>query len=411
MQGKKKFLWILILGSLSAIGPLSTDMYLPAFPAIATDLSTNTARVSLSLSSFFIGISFGQLLYGPILDRFGRKKPIYFGLLIYILSSLGCAVSGSVDMLIGLRLLQAIGGCAGMVASRAMVRDLFPVEESARIFSLLVLVIGVSPIIAPTLGGYISTGYGWHTVFIILAVIAALVLMALHFFLPESRKPNPEISLRPAAILRSYASVLKVPQFYTYAFTGALAGSGLYAYISGSPFVFMQYFNVSEKAYGLVFASIALGLIISSQLNSLLLRRFKSRQIIRVALFCQTTIGLLLVTGTYLDLLGLEGTVILIFLFLSSQGFTFPNSSALSLAPFTTNAGSASALMGGIQMGIGALTSAAVSLFSNGTPMPMVIVMAGCALLSFSTLLLGGRSIEKQSNHAQVEEEAVEFIP
>lgn len=403
-------MWILILGLLSAIGPFSIDMYLPSFPAIATDLHTTVARVALSLSSFFIGICFGQFIYGPILDRYGRKKPLYVGLIIYILSSVGCATASSVDVLIALRLMQALGGCAGMVASRAMVRDLFPVEENARIFSLLMLVIGVSPIIAPTVGGYVTATLGWHFVFIILAAIVAVVLAALHFFLPESRKPNPDFSLHPKQIFKSFIAVAKEPQFYTYALTGALASSGLYAYISGSPYVFMQFFKVSGKQYGLIFATVAAGLITSSQLNSVLLRKYKSQQIIPIALLCQTTVGVLLLSGTYFGWLGLFGTIALIFLFLSSQGFTFPNSSALSLAPFTHNAGSASALMGGIQMGIGALTSAAVSFFFNRTPVPMAAVMACCAVLSFTTLLVGRTLIKREANLAQVQEEAVEMI-
>jgi DHA1 family bicyclomycin/chloramphenicol resistance-like MFS transporter len=367
--------------------------------------------VALSLSSFFIGISFGQLLYGPVLDRFGRKKPIYFGLLIYLLSSGGCALATSVDALIALRLLQAVGGCAGMVASRAMVRDLFPVEETAKIFSLLVLVIGVSPIIAPTLGGYVASAWGWHAVFIVLVVLAALLLVAIHFYLPESYKPNVSLSLRPAAILKGYRDVLVSPPFYTYALTGALAGSGLYAYISGSPVVYMEYFDVSQKTYGLVFAGIAGSLILSSQLNSLLLRRYRSGQIIRIALFCQTGIGLALVVGTYAGWWGLYETTALIALFLSSQGFTFPNSSALSLAPFSINAGSASALMGGMQMGVGALTSATVSVFTNGSPLPMTMVMAACALLAFLTLLMGTWRMQRTARKADVAEEAVELVP
>src|SRR5687768_7593751 len=165
MKGKNKFFLILILGLLSAIGPFSIDMYLPGFPGIAADLNTTIASVSLSLSSFFIGISAGQLLYGPLLDRFGRKKPLYAGLSIYVLASVGCALASSVNALILLRLLQALGGCVGMVASRVMVRDIFPVEENAKVFSMLVLVIGVSPIIAPTAGGYITSAFGWHYVF------------------------------------------------------------------------------------------------------------------------------------------------------------------------------------------------------------------------------------------------------
>jgi DHA1 family bicyclomycin/chloramphenicol resistance-like MFS transporter len=410
MTTKTKFLWILILGLLTAIGPLSTDMYLPAFPPIAAALNTSVASVSLSLSSFFIGISFGQLLYGPILDRYGRKKPIYFGLTIYIISTTLCAFITSVDMLITLRLFQAIGGCAGMVASRAMVRDLFPVTETARIFSLLVLVIGVSPILAPTIGGFLTEGIGWRYIFIVLSVIAVLVLAALYFFVPESHKPDRSFSLRPKAILKSYWRVMKEPQFYTYALTGSLAAAGLYAYISGSPFVFMEHFQVGQKQYGLIFAVIALGLIISSQLNSFLLRKYNSQQIIRVALFCQSTIGLILVITSYFGWIEMKGTVVLILLFLSSQGFTFPNSSALSLAPFAKTAGSASALMGSIQMGVGALTSAIVSWLANGTVLPMTGVMSACSLSAFTVLLIGRGMIKKNAREEDVEEEAVEMI-
>ena len=162
---KNNFFTIVLLGLLSAIGPFSIDMYLPGFPAIAADLHTTVAHVTLSLSSFFIGISFGQFLYGPLLDRFGRKKPLYFGLTAYLLASAGCALATSANALILLRLLQALGACVGIVASRAMVRDLFPVKDNAKIFSLLMLVVGVSPIIAPTLGGYIAATIGWQYIF------------------------------------------------------------------------------------------------------------------------------------------------------------------------------------------------------------------------------------------------------
>jgi DHA1 family bicyclomycin/chloramphenicol resistance-like MFS transporter len=189
--GKSKFYLILILGLLSAIGPFSIDMYLPAFPDIAKGLNSSVARVSLSLSSFFIGISAGQLLYGPLLERYGRKMPLYFGLCAYLVATVGCALAASVDALIVLRLLQALGGCVGMVAARAMVRDLFEVKENAKIFSLLMLVVAVSPIIAPTLGGYITAVLGWRFVFVMLILVAIIVLTGIYFLLPESKKPDP----------------------------------------------------------------------------------------------------------------------------------------------------------------------------------------------------------------------------
>ncbi|HEY1024400.1 MAG TPA: multidrug effflux MFS transporter, partial [Sphingobacteriaceae bacterium] len=250
MTAKRQSFLIFILGTLSAIGPFSIDMYLAGFPAIADDLNTDVPHVALSLSSFFVGICVGQMLYGPLLDRFGRKRPLYFGLSVYLITSLACAFVTSVESLIILRFLQAIGGCAGMVASRAMVRDLFPVEQSAKVFSLLMLVIGVSPLIAPTLGGYITSGPGWQYIFITLALMAAAILAGVHFGLPESRKPDPGFSLRPKPIITNFIHILKEPQFYTYTFTGAIASAGLYAYISGSPLVYIEIFGVSEEHYG-----------------------------------------------------------------------------------------------------------------------------------------------------------------
>jgi MFS transporter, DHA1 family, multidrug resistance protein len=395
---------------LSAIGPFSIDMYLPGFPAIAADLHSTVAHISLSLSSFFIGISAGQLLYGPLLDRFGRKLPLYFGLSLYIIASIGCAFAATADSLIWLRLFQALGGCVGMVASRALVRDLFPVEENAKVFSLLMLVVGVSPIIAPTLGGYVTAALGWKYVFFVLTFMGVFNLVAVHFFLPEGREADKTFSLAPPVILRRFSDVLREPQFYTYALTGSIAAAGLYAYISGSPYVFMEIFHVSEKQYGWIFALIALGLIGSSQVNSVLLKNFSSQQIIKVAMICQTVTGLLLFSLTYFHLLEVFSTIFLIFIFLCCQGFTFPNTSALSLAPFSKSAGSASAMLGGIQMAIGASTSALVSLLSNHTALPMTGVMAGCAFTSLAILLIGRRIIRFNASTADVEEESIDMI-
>jgi DHA1 family bicyclomycin/chloramphenicol resistance-like MFS transporter len=410
MKGRSKFFLILVLGMLSAIGPFSIDMYLPGFPAIAKDLNTTVAHVSLSLSSFFIGISAGQLLYGPLLDRFGRKKPLYAGLTAYLLTSMACAFITSADALIWLRLLQALGGCAGMVASRALVRDLFPVEESAKVFSLLMLVVGVSPIIAPTLGGYITASIGWKYIFVALGIMAAFILIAVYVGLPEGRKPDTALSLKPPAIIANFLSVLREPQFHTYALTGSFASAGLYAYITGSPYVFMEIFKVTEKQFGWIFALVAIGLIASSQVNSFLLRTHKSGQIIKVALLCQTITGIALFAGSALGLLGVLSTISLIFIFLCCQGFTFPNTSALSLAPFSKNAGSASALLGCIQMAIGAATSALVSFLSNHTALPMTGVMASCAVVSLIIVIAGSRMIVKRASLEQTEEEAAEMI-
>ena len=407
---KNKTMLIFILGLLSAIGPFSIDMYLPGFPSIAKDLHTTVSRISLSLSSFFIGISFGQLFYGPIVDRFGRKAPLYGGLLVYFMSSVACAFAKSVDQLILLRFIQAMGGCAGMVVSRTMVRDLFHVKDNARVFSLLMLVVGVSPIIAPTLGGYIAAFLGWRYIFIALSLIAAAILVAVHLRLPESRKPDKAFSLLPQHIVSSYIQVIGEPQFHTYALTGSLASAGLYAYIAGSPYVFMEWFKVSEKLYGWIFAFIACGLIGASQINTLLLRRYTSEQVIKIALLCQSLTGILFFTGMFLGWLGLTGTILLSFIFLSCQGCTFPNSSALSLAPFSKKAGTASALMGAIQMGIGSMTSALVGFLGTHSAVPMTGVMACCSMTSFAILLIGSRRIRYRAAIMEVKEQSAEMI-
>ncbi len=407
---KKRFHLVLILGLLSAIGPFSIDMYLPAFPAIAKSLHSTVAHVSLSLSSFFIGISFGQLLYGPLLDKFGIKKPLYVGLVEYLMASVGCALASSADALIVLRLMQALGGCVGMVAARAMVRDLFEVKENAKIFSLLMLVVAVSPIIAPTLGGYITAALGWRYVFTVLIIIVLLIIAAIYFYLPQSRQPDLSMSLKPKHIISNFMDVIKQPQFYTYAFTGAIAAAGLYAYIGGSPYVFMELFKVNEKQYGWIFALIAMGLIGSSQLNSVLLRNYESEQIIKVALLCQSITGGTLFIATLFGWAELFSTIFLIFIFLCCQGFTFPNSSALSLAPFSHNAGTASALMGAIQMCIGAFTSALVSYLQNHSALPMTSVMACCAITSFSVFTIGRKMIRYHASITQVEEQTAEMI-
>lgn len=401
---------ILILGLLTAIGPFSIDMYLPAFPGIAQSLHTTVAQVMLSLSSFFIGISVGQLIYGPLLERYGRKRPMYVGLCIYLLASVGCAMATSVNALIGFRLLQALGGCAGMVAARAVVRDLFDVKENARIFSTLMLVVAVSPIVAPTAGGYVTAVFGWRSVFIILIAIDLVILAGVYFLLPESKNPDPGFSLRAGAILKNYGGILRHPQFYTYALTGAVAYGGLCAYISGSPNVFMEQYRVSEKAYGWIFALIALGIITASQVNNLVLKRHPSEQIIRYALACQSLIGITFAVLAVLGWSSLSLTIFLIFLFLCCQGFVFPNASALSLAQFGHTAGSASALMGGVQMSVGAGASAVVSLLQNGTQVPMAAVMAGCSSGALAVFLLGRTIIVQRASREQVEEEDVDMI-
>ena len=409
MTRKQHFIIILLLGALSTIGPLSIDMYLPGFPVIAADLHATISQIQLSLTSYFIGISIGQIIYGPLLDRFGRKGPLFIGLVVYILASLGCAFTQSANALIGMRFLQAIGGCSSLVASRALVRDLFPVSETAKVFSLLMLVLAVSPMLAPTVGGYVTTSLGWHYIFIILAAITTIILVACWRYLPAGRKADPSISLKPAQIISNFWLVFKQPKFYTYAITCSVSSAVTYAYIAGSPEVFMTIYNVGARFYGWIFAFIAVGIIGSNQLNVLFLRRYKSEQLILYALWWQTLTGLLLIVGVLLHWYGLYGAIIMVFLFMSGQGFTIPNAAALSLSPFSKLAGSAAALLGALQLGIGAIASALVSLLHNGTAMPMIVVMLLCAVASL-VMYVGGRKVIDRHSKEKFPKEEVKLV-
>ena len=396
MTTKKYIKLILILGSLTALGPFSIDMYLPGFSGIAKDLHTTVAKVSMSLSSYFVGISTGQLLYGPLLDRFGRKKPLFIGLLVYILASLGSVYVTDIDTFIFLRFIQAIGSCAATVASVAMVRDLFPVKDIPKVFSLLMLVLGLSPMLAPTIGGYITEYYGWHVVFLILMCMGIAVLTASQLGLPNTYKPDTSISLKPKPIISNFLKVLKEPQFFTYAFTGAIAFSGLFSYVAASPIIFMNIYHVDAKTYGWIFAFMSVSFIGSSQLNSVLLKKFSSEQMIFSALIAQSVISIVFLILSLNDLLGLYETIGMLFLFLACLGISNPNTAGLTMAPFAKNAGSASALMGAIQLGLGALVSFSIGVFVKDSVTPMVAIMTATTILAFIILNVGKRFIKQK---------------
>ena len=287
---RSNLLIILVLGALSTLSPFSIDMYLPAFPEIAHDLGTTPAQISFSVSGYFIGLALGQLFYGPLLDRFGRKPPLYAGLSLFAVASLGCIAVRSPGMFIAFRLLQALGGCVAQVGAIAMVRDFFPVRESAKILSLLMLVLSVSPLFAPSIGGLVATTAGWPWIFVILAAFALVLMLVIGFLLPEGHQPDPEISLQPRAILKGFATIIKHPQFHTYAIGGAFAFAGLFVYVTGSPIIFIDTFHVGPRAYGLIFAVLACGFIGGSQLNIWLSRRHEDRKVFRAAVICQNII-------------------------------------------------------------------------------------------------------------------------
>ncbi len=392
---RSNFFIILILGALSTVTPFAIDMYLPAFPQIAADLETSAPKIAFSLSSYLVGMAIGQIFYGPLLDRFGRKPPLYFGLLLFITASIGCIASGTIESLIIFRFLQALGGCAAQVAAVTMVRDFFPAEERTKVFSLLVLILGAAPLLAPTVGSFVAANLGWQSVFIVLAGMIAVLLAIVFFFLPEGHEPDESVSLKLKPLLANFAAILKEPQFYTYALAGAFAFAGLLVYVAAAPVIFMDVFGVGAKTFGGIFALLSIGIIGGSQVNLLLTRWFGSERIFQVALLCQCVVSVIFLVGTFLGLFGLVATTILFFAYLSCLGILSPNATALSLAPFGKNAGSASALLGFLQIGIGALASAGVGLFDSGSSLPAICILAAAALLALLILIVGKRTITR----------------
>jgi DHA1 family bicyclomycin/chloramphenicol resistance-like MFS transporter len=383
---------ILVLAGMMAIGPFSTDMYLPGFPAIAKGLKTDIAHVGLSLMSYFIGVSVGQMLYGPLLDRYGRKKPLMLGFLVCTAASLGCAFSTTVHVLVGMRFFAGLSGCVGMVGSRAVVRDLFSGTEMARMLSLLTMVLGIAPIIAPTIGSFVVSELSWQYIFLILALISFLIFVAMGRFLRETKGRDASISLHPKDVVLEYVDVLRNRTFVVYGFAAAAATAGFFSYIAGSAFVYMKLLGFTEIEFGWIYGGNVVGLILSNQVNRVLLKRYSASQVLRAVTVTQFVLAVFLTMGGFTGFVGKAAILGLIFCYLFGFGCVTSNSIALALEPFARNAGAASALVGSLQMGAGALSSGLVSYLHNGTIMPMVSMMAGCTciglLLLFGSVLV-----------------------
>jgi DHA1 family bicyclomycin/chloramphenicol resistance-like MFS transporter len=407
-QSHNRFLIIIILGALSTISPFAIDMYLPAFPQIAEAMHTSTARVSLSLASYFAGLAIGQLFYGPLLDRFGRKLPLYAGLSLFVVASMLCLTARTVEWLIAFRFLQALGGCAAQVAAMAMVRDFFHVDETAKIISLLILIISASPLLAPSIGVYVAVHLGWQWVFIVLSVFVLLMMAVTRWVLPEGHEADRNISLRLSPIVKNYATVLKEPQFITYSMAGAFAFSGLLVYVSSSPIIFMEVFHLSAQKFGAIFAGLAVGFIGSNQVNVLLLRKFSSEQIFRATLLVECPVALLLLIGTLCGWFGLQAILVLLFIALTSLGLAYPNAAALSLVPFDRNIGSASAMLGFLQIGVSGVASASIGIFDSHTMMPVALILCATSFIGLAILIVGKRYIPQV---LFVEEKGAHFLP
>ena len=382
---------LLILGGLSAFGPLSIDMYLPAFPAMAEDLGVSSEQIQLSLSVYFIGLASGQLVYGPLADRFGRRKPLLFGIGLFCVASLACALAPTLEWLLAARFAQALGGCAGMVVNRAVVRDLCEPIDAAKAFSQLMLIMGVAPILAPLAGTALLGLAGWASIFWFLTVFAGLFALAVYFFLPETLPPHMAPPPLRSAFGR-YIRLLREPLFMFHALTGGVAMAGMFAYISGSPYVFLELYKVPVEQYAWLFGSIAACFILSAQLNSRLLRRWSQLALIRGTTFIYmlATVTLLLAAWLQVESLWLFLPPLVLSVAIISQ--VLPNASACALAGHGHQAGIASALMGTMQFAIAGVTSAAVGMLHDNTAVPMAGVMAVCGLLTVVMAALARRA-------------------
>lgn len=378
----KNFRTVLILSALVAFAPMSIDMYLPALPTLERFFAADTASVQHTLASFFLGLTVGQILYGPIADKYGRKPPLYFGLSLYVVASAACALAPTIGSLISLRFLQALSGCAGMVVARAVVRDLYDRQQSARVYSVLLMVMGIAPIVAPLAGGYLLTWFGWRSIFWVLALFGVACLIAVKTGLPETiPRDQPRIALSKA--MGNYAALLADRRYLGYALSGGFGQAGMFAYISGSPFVIIDLYGVPAHYYGWLFGLNATGIVAFTQLNRRMLLRYDADRVLDFGNLAGIVMCVLLLLMAWTNAAGLVGILAPLFFVVSLRGLTFPNASAGAMAPFPEKAGSASALLGSVQFAIAAVASAAVGIFHNGTAVPMAAVVGTCGLLAF----------------------------
>jgi DHA1 family bicyclomycin/chloramphenicol resistance-like MFS transporter len=380
-----------LLGSLAAFASLSIDMYLPAFPQIAREFGASLGSVQMTLSVFLAGMAVGQLLHGPLSDRYGRRIQLQVGTGIFVVSALGCAWAPSVYALMAWRFLMALGGSVGQVVPRAIVRDWFDALEAARYFSLLMAITGVSPILAPLVGGQILKYAGWRAIFWLLAAFGSVCLVATTMVLPESHPPESRTSGGLAAALRLYGGLLTDSRFISGIFALGLAYGSMFCYIVGSSAVFMVSYGVSAQRFGLFFGLNSFGLIGASQLNRMLLRRHSPVAIVRVAY------ALLAAGAAVLAVLGLTGAggfrlfTGILFVCIALLGFVYPNMAAISLAPMARMAGSASAVLGLFQFGLGSAGGTVLSLIGGQPALSMTFGMLGFTSIGFGALCVALR--------------------
>jgi DHA1 family bicyclomycin/chloramphenicol resistance-like MFS transporter len=378
---------VLILGALIALGPLTIDMYLPALPTIVDDLQTTSAAVQLTLTGTLVGLALGQLLVGPLSDTFGRRRPLLVGVGVHVLASLLCLVAPSVAVLGGLRVMQGVGAAAASVVTMAIVRDLFVGRAAATLFSRLMLVLGVAPVLAPTIGGEVLRFTSWRGVFVVLAVLGLILVAVAAKAVPETL---PAVRRRPLGVrntMRTYRGLLRDRTFLGLVLVAGLSMAGLFGYVAGSSFVFQEEFGLNQQQFGLLFGAGALFLIGATQLNAALLRYFEPRVILPAGLVLGTLAGAALLVLAVTDTGGIVGVVAPLWTVLFAVGLVMPNAPTLALARHGEAAGTAAALLGAIQMGVGAIVSPLVGVFGNDA-VAMGAVMTGGTLVALAVLLI-----------------------
>jgi DHA1 family bicyclomycin/chloramphenicol resistance-like MFS transporter len=382
---------IVVLGALSAFAPMSVDMYLPAFPALAKDFGVDESQIQLTLTACLAGLAVGQVLAGPVSDALGRRRPLVVGLVAYVAASLACALATSVDALTGLRVVQGLAGAASIVIARAIVRDLYVGAAAARVFSLLMLVLGVAPIVAPVIGAQLLEVTSWRGLFVVLAGYGALLLAVTVVLLPETLPAERRRPLGLGHTLSTFRRLLAERAFVGYCLGSGLAFAAMFAYIAGSPFVLQEIYGLSPQVYGAVFAVNALGIVVASQVSGRLVGRVSPRRLMDAGLALAAGGGLALLGVVWAGGIGLAGVLPALFVSVSSVGLVTPNSVALALSGHPDDAGSASALLGVTQFLLGALIAPLVGLWGTDTALPMSAVIAALGVGAALTVLVLAR--------------------
>jgi MFS transporter, DHA1 family, multidrug resistance protein len=377
LSSGRRFRVVLVLGLLTALGPLTIDMYLPSLPAITTDLNTTAAAVQLTLTGTLIGLAFGQLLVGPLSDAFGRRWPLLGGIAVHMLASVFCVIAPNVAVLGALRVLQGLGAAAAAVVAMAMVRDLFTDNAAARLFSRLMLVVGVAPILAPTIGGLVLNWTSWRGVFVVLTVVAVSISAVSALVLPETLPAGKRRGGGVLGTVRDYGRLLTDRVYVGLILVAGLAMAALFAYVSGSSYVFQDGYGMSEQQFALIFAGGAVGLIGATQFNVRLLRRWTPQQIMSAALLSGLAFGLVFLVLAVTGVGGLAGILIPLWLVLATVGLAMPNAPALALSRHGEAAGTAAALLGAVQFGVGALAAPLVGVLGVDAVAMAIVVFGG----------------------------------